>query len=241
MYTLDLENIDLYTLQNTAKMAFDYKIKYTKIDENIYELDYGEMLDYNYSYRSIIIIPKILYYNGYSFKLNIQKDILISNNVYNELDDFIKDWIDDKNKTKIPIYTQLSFHKGNNNILYQKLELFKELNKLCLDNKELLSFMNLVFDFYKEDLAYQLKLKDINTNFLKKINLNNYTFEELIHKFNLNEEPIIFDNTSTNIKSANNMYLTFIKFNRQKIFSTFEFDFYKNHRGLQFLKFIENF
>ena len=229
---LDLNNIDVDGLMRILTMSTKYKSVYTETYPNFYEFERKERL---YG-SSQTVIPNVLYYTDYAFQFQNICEITITDNIYNNVDDFIQQWIDDQDIDTVKFTVSSDLNHRNISELEDQLKLFYRFKDFCNMNKDIIGYIGCVFDFYKDEEDDILKIERQNNKFLKVIKIHNYSLIDLIYKFDKKEKAIQY-NTSMQSYSRN---LNVLKFQSQPIFKTFNIDFFKDHIGLQRLSFIEN-
>ncbi len=233
MFYLDLNNIDVECLLRVIEMGKDYKVEYNEIDSNYYEINRGDRV---YSKTNHVIIPNILFYEDYVAKIQNKLTTLITDDIYRNSDDFIKRWIDEENINDVSFNIKTSLNNRSIDELSNQIKLFNNFKEFCINIEEILGFISCIFDFYKDDNDDILSIDRNNIQFLKKIKIHNYDFNQIINLFD-KKDKILTRNTRV---VSYNRKLHRVRFSNQTIFKTFDLDFFKEHKGLQILTFIEN-
>lgn len=233
MFYLDLNNIDVEKLMKIIKIGRDYKLEYNEISSNFYEINYNIDI---YSRNNSVIIPNVLFYEDYVPKIQNKLTTLITDNIYRNSDDFIKRWIDKESINEVSFNIKTSLNINSFNELENQVKLFNNFKEFCINIEEILGFISCIFDFYKDNENEILCIDRNNIQFLKKIKIHNYDFEQVIRLFE-NKNKILTFNTRV---VSYNRNLHRVRFTNQTIFKTFDLNFFKEHKGLQILTFIEN-
>lgn len=232
-YVIDINNIDAHTLFYCSQHIKRSSCSCKKIDDDKYLVKFN-LNEYSNSSNTKIIIPNILIYENYEVFITQQITIPITNNVKQHLDSFILDWIDDNKISNTKINITSILHHGLLQEIENDLELYYRLINFCKDNLEILLLIGLVYDFYKNDESQNFKLERSNIRFLKKIKMHNYSFQDVIDRFdNVKAKKSILNNFKC-ISKHNEFNFCGISF-----FKTFNAKPYLNHFNLLFLAYLE--
>jgi hypothetical protein len=237
IHFINFDNLDSSSLLNLFDEIRTHKLKSCKqLNENSYQIEISKM--YKSSTIPKAIVPNKLLYTSDGLKLytimnldiNFEKLQLYKN----ILDDFIFKWIEceDIKSTKVLISGIINCY--NYDTIKNSIPLYERLKTFCKEsNKELLTVIGLIFDFYKDKKDDIFEIERSKIKFLKKIKMHNYNFEDIINKFNNRKKSdvIVF-------QFKRNFYK--YKFSGNCFFKTIENKLYKEHKCLKFISFLEN-
>jgi len=226
---IDFNNINTTDLFNLIETSKRRKIKIEYENDNFYRFSSDSR---NFDIQNYVIVPDKLECEDYNIYLYDTITTNITDEIYYNTDNFIQEWIDDENITKISfkILTRLNTH--DNEQCDHQIRMFKKFKSFCIQKQEILGYVSCIFDFYKDNTSNSLSINREQIQFLKKIKMFDYKLNDIIKKFKSNKKSIIFETKNSNDGSVK------FYFNKQLIFRTFNLKFFNDHNGLQIITFI---